>query len=83
MVALLVGGGFLVQFLRKNNIGDEDEDEDDFDDYEDEDGDVEYQTSTPNETTGRGGGGASAPTLGVPCFNWSGQDNGCKMKSEI
>jgi hypothetical protein len=71
VLALILGGGFALQFMRKNKVDDDDEE-----DFED---DLEIESppvADENNVTNR-------PALGVPCINWGGLDNGHRMKSEI
>ena len=69
VLALVIGGGFALQFMRKNK---------DDNDEEDLERDLEIESPPMNENNL-----TNKPSLGVPCINWGGLDNGHRMKSEI
>ena len=69
VLALLIGGGFMFQFGRRN-------DREEFDDDDDIDVDTD---SLPID----GADDDGAPAFGVPCFNWGGLDRGHRMKGEV
>jgi hypothetical protein len=88
-LALIVGGGFMLQCMKKNNDNDDfdDDEEDDDDDDDDEFVDLEMIDYTPTGNVGtvnydENNSNIYRPAFGVPCFNWDGSDNGLKMREE-
>ena len=82
VLALLVGGGFMLQCVRKNEIeeigGEGEEEEVDFD------FDLEMDPAPIFAAVNGGNSNNSSyiPAFGVPCFNWGGLDKGHRLKGE-
>jgi len=77
VLALLVGGGFVFQFMRKNDIEELNEEDDE------EEIDLEIGSIPIAEINGNTNNTTFTPRFGVPCFNWGGLDNGHRLKGEI